>query len=323
MIESAEQRPEETDDLGLTNFFSSIGNRVIAGGTHLWYEVGPRTFFPLPFNEPFSMSPADLKLMWESGALLLRYPGLESQSGFPGYMFLVTKEDYGLADMNGKSRNQTRRGIENCTVRQISFDYLLHHGQLLISDTLRRQDRVMSVKVGQYWQKFFTSAAACPALEAYGAFVQDRLAAYLVAMSIGSCIHIHMVFSRSEFLKYYPINALTFVFAQEAIRRPNISCVSYGMRSIKGDRESLNKFKQGMGFTKVLVQERIEVNPRLKFLFDSGIARAGAVISKRFSGRSELVANIHGLLSTYLAQEGSTNDAGQPSRMDEVAGSKT
>ena len=289
----------------------------------LWYEVGPRTFFPLPFNEPFSMSPGDLKLMWDSGALILRYPGLDSQSGFPSYMFLVTKEDYGLSDMNGKSRNQTRRGIENCTVRQIPFDYLLHHGQLLISDTLRRQDRVMSVKVGQFWQKFFTSAAVCPALEAYGAFVRDQLAAYLVAVSIGNCVHIHMVFSRSEFLKYYPINALTLVFAQEAIQRPNISCVSYGMRSIKGDRESLNRFKQGMGFTMVPVQERIEVNPRLKFLFNSGIARAAAVISRRFSGKSEVVANIHGLLATYLAQERSTKDTGLPSRMDEVAGSKT
>lgn len=133
-------------------------------------QVGPRTFFPLPFNEPFCMSPGDLKLMWDSGALILRYPGLDSQSGFPSYMFLVTKEDYGLSDMNGKSRNQTRRGIENCTVRQIPFDYLLHHGQLLISDTLRRQDRVMSVKVGQFWQKFFTSAAVCPALGSLRSF---------------------------------------------------------------------------------------------------------------------------------------------------------
>lgn len=73
----------------------------------------------------------------------------------------------------------------------------------------------------------------------------------------------------------------------------------------------------------VPVQERIAVNPRLKFLFNSGIARAAAAISKRFSGKSEVVANIHGLLATYLAQESSTRHAGLSSGMDEVAGSKT
>ena len=130
----------------------------------------------------------------------------------------------------------------------------------------------------------------------------EAIAAFLLSITIEKCVHIHMVFSRTDLLKYYPINALTFVFAQDAIKRQGITHVSYGIRSIKGDKESLNRFKEGMGFAKVSIKERMEVNPPLKIFLDCGFARATRWVSGKYCDRSELACNIHGVVSSYLRQ---------------------
>ncbi len=132
----------------------------------------------------------------------------------------------------------------------------------------------------------------------------EAIAAYLLSVTVGECVHIHMVFSRTDMLKYYPINALTFVFAQDAIHRQSITHVSYGIRSIKGDKDSLNRFKEGMGFTKEFIRERIEVNPRLKLFLDCGLARVAHWASAKYCDRSELAENVHGAVSIYLKQNG-------------------
>jgi len=148
-----------------------------------------------------------------------------------------------------------------------------------------------------------TLAADCPSLEAWGAFVGEALAAYLLAIRCGECVYIHNVFSRTDLLKYYPINAVTFAFSQEAMKREGVTHTCYGIRSIKGDKQSLNHFKAAMGFEKVLVLERIEINPRLKLWFDGGLARGIHWIAGKYSDRSEFAANINGLVTAYLTQK--------------------
>lgn len=302
-MEHPDLKCQISDDVALGSFFQAIGSQVIFTSGHLWYEVGPRTFFPLPSHKPFVMTSDDLKSMWRKGAFLLRYPTEYGTSGYPSYTFQLTNKDYGLSDLKSKSRNQTRRGLENCVVRSVSFDSLLDEGMPLVVDTISRQNRRITKRASNYWQKFFSHAGACAALDAWGAFVGDALAAYLLSITHKECVHIHMVFSRSDMLRYYPVNALTFVFAQDAIQRGGITHVSYGIRSIRGDMESLNRFKEGMGFQKTPIGERIEVNTWLRIWFDWGLAQGVRYISSKYCGQSELAANLHGLASTFLEQD--------------------
>lgn len=44
MIEPGQRYLEKGYDSGLTDFFASIGNRVIASGTHLWGPSRPSHF---------------------------------------------------------------------------------------------------------------------------------------------------------------------------------------------------------------------------------------------------------------------------------------
>jgi hypothetical protein len=294
--------------MDLALFLRETGGHVLSGKDRIWYEMGPRVFFPLPFHIPFSMHSEELRRLWRGGALALRYLTERETSGCPSYMFLLTDQDYSLLNLKSKNRNQTRRGLENCSVRKISFDYLGHEGQALIADTFQRQGRPYSRKWQRYWRNFFSRAHGCVPLEAWGSFVEDQLAAYLISITLGDCAHIHMVFSRSDLLRYYSVNALTFVFAQNAVRREGVSSVSYGLRSIRNDQESLNKFKEGMGFTRTPVRERIEINPYLKPFLDSWIVRSLGAISENFCGTSGFMANAHGLIATYWAQEASCMD---------------
>ena len=145
------------DDATLGTFFRAIGNRVLYTQDHLWHEVGPRVFFPLPFHRPFLIASHDLKTLWKNGALFLRYPIDCGTSGYSSYIFLLTDKNYGLPALSGKSRNQTRRGLENCSVHRISFDRVLHEGMPLVADTLSRQNRHFTESTSSYWQKFLFS----------------------------------------------------------------------------------------------------------------------------------------------------------------------
>ncbi len=57
-----------------------------------------------------------------------------------------------------------------------------------------------------------------------------------------------------------------------------------------------------MGFERVDVCERIEINPALQPFFDHGLARLVAGVSRTLRQRSPKAQRIYGLMSTYLRQ---------------------
>jgi len=296
----------EKDGLSLMSFFQATHTGAFTEGNRIWYEVWPRVYFPFPYHNPLVMTPDRLQHLWKKGALILRYLSEEGEVGFPSYIMMVSDKEYGMK--NVKHRSQTRRGLDHCEVSPVSFETLLKTGMPLIADTLTRQERRCTGKIMRYWEDFFSNAGACPCIEAWGAFYRRELASYLVSINYGALAHVHMLFSRTDLLQYCPVNALTFVFTCEAIRRPNVNHVSYGVRSIKGDKDTLNRFKRSMGFLTVRARERVEIHPCLKGIFDAGLARALAVTSEKFRGQSEFLGYVHGLLFTYLNQEPGTGN---------------
>lgn len=289
---------------GLSAFFRALGRREIQTSRHLWYEVGPRVFFAVPYHRPFSLETDEREELWQSGALWVRYFADPHAQGDRSYMFVLRSGGYDLSHLTSNTRSHTRRGMKKCTVAPVSFDYLLSNGLPLVSDTLVRQGRKYSKVIEQYWTRYFVHGTDCPNAEAWGAFCEKDLAAFVVAITFEDCVHIEMVFSKTNQLKHYPVNALIFAFSGEAIRRTGISCVSYGVRSIKGDVESLNKFKEGMGFERFSVAERLEVHPRLKKLHDLGLAQLIRIGSAMLRNRSDFWAKAHGMATLYLNQKG-------------------
>ena len=190
-----------------------------------------------------------------------------------------------------------KRQVEN-----IPFELLLQNGAPLIQDTYGRQGRNCNNSVLERWRNYFIAAGSNPLFSAWGAFVSNELAAFKVEFTFRGGVHAEAVFSRNDLLKYYPVNALVFVSTQQAIARPGISHVSYGQRPVSGERESLVSFKESIGYKKVPMRQRLEVNPVVKPVFSYPLSSILRAIAERYRHRSDYARIVAGVISTLRGQ---------------------
>jgi hypothetical protein len=246
------------------NFFRELGHRLVITTKYSWYNSHPFIFKSLPFHQIIDPSAGEIARVFLRGpAVAIRYPSPARDATADGGMYICTRRDYDIESLSANVRSHTRRGLARCTVARIDFDYLSEHGFGLFEDTIQRQTRGRpSITVNQ-WKKLCAVAARTVDTEAWGAFVGDRFAAFIVGMQIDDCYYIHVQKSASNLLKYYPNNALTFVVLKEKLSSGIASSVSHGQIALAA-REGLFRFKRGMGFEIQPFKERVIFNPLMK-----------------------------------------------------------
>jgi hypothetical protein len=301
------KQPLQTDQLSaedraLKSFLETIGVRVVFTDESLWHSDGLRMYVPLLCKGPISMSSESTRKLWRAGALFLRYPTGDNVPAFPSHIYLVDDKSYDLHSISGNQRKETRRALRKCTVAKIPMALLFRDGLDLIKDTYERQGRVCDQNTIEAWKKYFRAAADNPAFEAWGAFVGTELAAYRVDFTYRGGFYGEALFNRRDLLKYQVMNALMFISTKAAIGRPEIDHVSYGMRGLVGESAALNRFKESMGYRKVLVAERIEVAPWLRPSFNMGLSHVVHAVAGKYYNKSAKARRICGMIQTYLKQ---------------------
>jgi hypothetical protein len=254
------------EDKYLTDFLEKTGAFVIPLATGLWYSRGVRVVEPVIMNGPTEISDSSRQKLWDGGALFLRYPVSVGSGCQPSYIHVVNDKKYDLDSLRGNQRKETRRALKLCEVRRIEIEYLLEHGIEIIIDTYHRQERYLDDQILNSWKKYLKLSRDNPLFEAWGAFVGKQLGAFRVDFTYRGGFYGEILFNRSSLLKYQVMNALMFVSTREVIRRPNVDCVSYGIRATFGESASLLRFKESMGYKRVEVEERVDLNPKIRLL---------------------------------------------------------
>ncbi len=294
---AGEERPSE--EIYLSDFYDTLGVRTFTEADFLWRSAGLRLFTPVPMVRPISLSKEDLGRVWKQGAFFIHFPTADVGRGFPGYIFVMDDKEYGFGSIKSSDRRHNiRRGFKHCDVKSIPFEFLVQNADPLIRDTYQRQGRNCDDAVVEGWRNYFRAAAENPLFEAWAAFVDKKLAAFKVEFTYHGVVQADMVFSFKELLKYYPVNALLFFSTQQAIRRDEISCVSYGMTPVTGEPESLIGFKESMGFKKIPLKERLEVHPILKPVLGRYTSLIARDIANRYSDRSHNARLLVGIIDT-------------------------
>ena len=294
---------ESAEEKWLSDFYRSQGVRSFTAGGLFWYSIGLRRFTTVPCNRHISLSTHDLSSIWSQGALFVYFPSADNRPAFPGYIFVVEDKNYDLGSIkSGNRRHNIRRAFKHCTVERIPSELLVQKAEPLIQDTYCRHDRNWKNSVLEKWRNYFRAAGSNPLFEAWGAFVSNELAAFLVEFTFRGGVHQDVQLSRNDLLKYYPVNALVFVSTQQAIARPGISHVSYGQRPVSGERESLVSFKESIGYKKVPMRQRLEVNPVVKPVFSYPLSSILRAIAERYRHRSDYARIVAGLISTLRGQ---------------------
>jgi hypothetical protein len=191
-------------------------------------------------------------------------------------MYICARRDYDIDSLSANVRSNTRRGLARCSIRPIDFEYLAGHGFALVQDTTLRQTGNRPSITPAGWKQFCGAAARTADIDAWGAFANDRFAAFLVGIQIGDCYYIHVQKSASATLKYYPNNALTFTVLRAKLSRSPAAYVSHGQVALAA-REGLFRFKCSMGFEIRPFKERVIFNPLVKTALRLGYGLAGAL----------------------------------------------
>ncbi len=249
----------------IISFFAKRGHRVLQTSSCWWYDEYRQnriynSFPPHRLIEPTREEIAQVFRRAPS-AFAIRFIGPRRSQRDESFIW-VRRRPYDLTDLSSKSRNQTRRGMERCQVKRLSWDELVVLASEAHGDTMKRHGTNGAESLG-----FDVQLSECPAYEAWGSYIDGDLAAYAVILKVEDWVHILLHRSVTAHLKLRPNNALIFCMVKELLSSGNVSGVGYGLQPLTA-LDSLEHFKLGMGFAKEPVCQRIIMAPWLKLLLN-------------------------------------------------------
>jgi hypothetical protein len=304
------------------DFLNRLGHDVIDVAGATWYDVQPRVFMSVPYHRLVAVDETAIQdFMRERRVRALRFPVAPSEFGFDSLLAINCKRDYDLASQHHKARSQTRRGIENCVVERADFAFLSREGLRLNRDTARRQGIENQYVDQRYWSRFCAAAGSCAGMSAWCAFVDGRVAAFLVAAEIDGWVEWIVNHSSSHLRNAYPNNALVYIAARHFLVEKHCAGICYGLGSIE-PTPALDHYKARMGWDLVPIRQRLVFSAALRtasrFVPPATIAPLRRLVSARYGARKALAmlekykAQRPGRLATALSNEQITAPTREP-----------
>jgi hypothetical protein len=165
---------------------------------------------------------------------------------------------FSLDALDGKKRNQVRKGLKNCEVRRITNlrASLEDVRQINISQAERQMETGSFGKPARYyteqaeeWKREIELWFRLPGREWWGAFVGERLGAYMITFQVEAVRFMFVMKTHSDFLRLCLTDAIYFTVLKQAAEEK--SC----QRVINGGpmRDSLDRYKEQFLFRRVSV----------------------------------------------------------------------
>jgi hypothetical protein len=176
----------------------------------------------------------------------------------------VSQAGYDLMGLQKQTRNRTRRGLENCEIREVGWDEMLARGLEINRAALSRQQRPSQLGDAEWWRRQCEASSEFPGVRAFGAYVGGELTAYahVIVHSAASAEGrpvadiIHLM-SGNEHLKSFPNEALIYSVTSGLLEA---GC-EYVVLGSGSDDERLLSWKRHMGYTMRSSSYQLVVNP--------------------------------------------------------------
>jgi hypothetical protein len=275
------------------------GHNVIKTESSYWYDASPRVYQAFPYHWIIHPTEKELtSLLTDNQAIALRYStSTDHQPGNISYHVIYDKPAYRIEELDRRSKQNIRNGLNNCRVEQISLERLASEGWELESDTVVRQKRGGLMK-SNAWKKRFLDAIDLPGFEAWASIVVDRLTATLFLFQMEDCCELISQQCHRDFMKLKVNNALTFVVTEMMIMRRKIGLIFYTLQSLDAP-PSVDEYKFRMGYYAKPVRQRVVFHPRIQSLANNFSLRMLSWLQRRFP-RVNLLAKGEGMLKFYV-----------------------
>lgn len=275
------------------------GHHVVRTASSYWHNQGPRVYQAFPYHWKIEPDEDEIThLFRRHGMIGARYSSpLTAPFGIGSY-HVIANNDAGSLDMlSKKARYDVRKGLRIGVVEPIPLCRLAADGWILRVETLARQGRA-GAENETWWRTLCQAADGLPGFEAWGSTVDGTLVAALLAFTCDDCCSVFFQQSRTAFLVSGVNNALTFMFTQTVLSRPEIKSIFYGLHSLDAP-PSVDEFKFRMGYTAQPVRQRVVFHPWLRPLINRASYAALARFARVHSGNPTL-AKAEGMLRFYL-----------------------
>lgn len=274
-------------------FLKLSGRKTIRSESGYWYDAGGGVYLSIPHHETRNPTAEELQELFRKHRILgVKYSANPGTRGKPGGVYILRDRSYNLLSLPRKTRAAVRQGLKNCSVREIGFDYLNEHGMPLNLDTLKRQGRDDPLfSQPDRWEQFCNAGRQVEGASAWGAFVDDQLAAYLMAFIVNECFWILHSTCRTELMPLHPNHALQYTVIQEMISKPEIELICGGNVAIL-DLQGLRSFKMRMGYEIMPVSLVVIFHPVLKALLLGRLGEGLLGCMSHLAGNSDKLKRI-------------------------------
>lgn len=282
----------------LAEWFRRQGHNVIRTQSSYWVNSGPQVYQAFPFHWQIQPTESELhELLQRHRIIALRYSTpVSTPTGKFSYHVMIEGDEYPLENLAKKARYDVRKGLEYASYERIPLKRLAEEGWTIRHDTLVRQKRE-GAETQTWWKNLCLGAEGLEGFEAWGVLRDGCLIAGLLAFTCDNCFCIFYQQSFADHLQFGINNALTFVVTDDAIRRPNIKRIFYGLHSLDAP-ESVDKFKFRMNYIAQPVRQRVVFHPWVRPLLTPKTHALIKWLAKR-TGHSTF-AKVEGMARFYL-----------------------
>jgi hypothetical protein len=279
-------------------FLARQGHHIVKTQSCYWYNAQPGFYFYFPYHRLICPSEEELRRIIPGERCIgMRFFMPMDGIGANSYMIVCSNKNYDLPALESKSRNQTRRGLENLEIKQISIKDLIKLGNTLNIDTVKRQGRNPGIWSDHKWRQYCSAMEGLDGFEAWGAFAEGKLASFIIGFQMEDHFTFLHQSSATEYLRLYPNNALAFTVTKHKLALPEVNTVSYGPQSLDAP-ESLDTFKFNLGYQKRPMKQRIIFNPLVRPFIGSVLHKTMQTAIKVIP-QSDTLRKVEGVIRFY------------------------
>ncbi len=274
------------------------GFNVYRSKNSYWFNQGEKALQAFPYHWVIDPNEEEIQeVIKTSNALTLRYSTPIYCKGKISYHAIHESKSYDFDRLGKWTRKNIKRGLSNCEVRKIPFETLAKDGYALQISTLFRQGRKLKLLENE-WENRCLSAADLPGFLAWGAYVEEKLAASVITFKMNDCGYLLYQQCHHEYLSAHVNNALSYTAILALLSEPDINSILYGLHSLDAP-PSVDEFKFRMGFTAKPVRQRVVFNPKIEPLFNPVTYHAINALHNLIPGNTTL-SKAEGMVRFYL-----------------------
>jgi len=229
-----------------------------------WREVKPFFYMPTWFLSTFKPEEARPNPFKSIGGYYHIVPEGSYTNGSICVMFVDQLSEYSLENLsNSRTRYNIRHGLRNVQICLVpELEHLLTDGYEVYLSWRHRIGRIYKDRSNPIlFRNWITNEYSLPNRLILGAYVDNRLIAFLMGYAVEDTAIMTMLFSHSEYHRLHPVDALFYSFILICKQHPGIKRVCAGL---KGTRSTLNDFKNKHGFKEVIYPAYIKMNPLIR-----------------------------------------------------------